>query len=428
MRSKKPFSAGKSTFAFITLVLALAIVPTQAQARKFKVLHTFRGSDGAGPISQLVRDKAGNLYGTTAIGGTGKCQGGCGTAFKMNKSGKLIWVHSFSGANGLQPLAGLLRDKAGNLYGTTVGGGKINSHICSLGCGVVFKLDKTGKETVLHKFTGTPDGYFPEALLVEDPEGNLYGTTYSGGAHGIGAVFKIDKTDKETVLYSFAGGVDDGDTPYSGVILDAAGNLYGSTFDGGNGGSCDFGCGTVFELDTSGKETILYNFDSFDGAHPDSVLIADSAGNLYGTTIDGGNANCGGTGCGTVFELSPHSDGSWTETVLHKFCSLSNCADGETPLAGLLVRDTVGNLHGTTSVGGTSRCNGSGCGVAFKLDMAGKETVLHSFTGGADGEGIWGGLAIDTAGNLYGAALQGGDLRCKTGNGQGCGTVFKIAP
>jgi uncharacterized repeat protein (TIGR03803 family) len=165
MRCRKPFSTGKPTFViFLTLLLASAIVPTLAPAQKFKVLHTFHGKDGANPVGVLVRDNAGNLYGTTGIGGTGKCsQYGCGTVFKLNKGGKQVWLHSFEGRNGYVSYAGLLRDAAGNLFGTTANGGKINN-VCggvqAGGCGVVFELDTTGKkERVLHKFTGDPDGF-----------------------------------------------------------------------------------------------------------------------------------------------------------------------------------------------------------------------------------------------------------------------------
>ena len=170
-----------------------------------------------------------------------------------------------------------------------------------------------------------------------------------GGKHGLGTVFKADEAGKATVLYSFAG-APDGSLPYPGVIRDAAGNLYGVTSDGGTGSACDFGCGTVFEVATTGKETILHDFEAgSDGADPASVLLFDSNGNLYGTTGAGGNGECGGTGCGTVYELSPQSDGSWTETVLYVFCSLSGCADGEAPGTGPLVRGANGDLYGTTT-------------------------------------------------------------------------------
>lgn len=422
MRSKKPFSAGNPTFViFIALLLASAILPTQAQAQRFKVLHTFHGRDGSFPTGTLVRDSAGNLYGTTSGGGTGGCgKYGCGTIFKMNKVGKEIWLYSFKGTNEIDPSAGLLRDSSGNLYGTTVFGGKVTKTCGGVqagGCGTVFKVDRTGKGTVLYKFKGTPDGFFPESVLVKDAMGNLYGTTPLGGSSGLGAVFKIDATGKETVLYSFTGG-SDGCDPYPGVILDSAGNLYGVTMDGG-AGFCNSGSGVVFKLDTSGKQTVLHIFGGSDGANPDSVLLFDSQGGLYGTTANGGNGQCGGTGCGVVFELSPQSGGGWTETVLYAFCSLSRCADGEEPL-GPLVRDASGNLFGTTYFGGTS-----GDGVVFKLETTGNETVLHDFTGGADGANPSGGLTLANSGSLYGVAEAGG-ASCFTR--YTCGVVFKITP
>jgi uncharacterized repeat protein (TIGR03803 family) len=220
MRFKKPFSAPKPISAiFIMLLLALAIIPAQAQAQKFKVLHTFHGPDGALPWTQLTRDAAGNLYGTTSEGGKGICSNyGCGTAFKLDKTGKQVWLHSFNVKNGRDPMAGLRRDAAGNLYGTTVLGGDVTCF--SLGCGTVFKLDKTGKETALYKFLGSPDGWFPEALPVEDSAGNLYGTTTNGGAsNNAGTVFRVDKKGKESVLYSFCSlpNCTDGSSPYPGV-------------------------------------------------------------------------------------------------------------------------------------------------------------------------------------------------------------------
>ena len=209
MRSKRFCLSAKTIFSvFITFLLTSAIVP--AQARKevqgatrvswAEWLWTWRSS------GQRCRGKP---FGTTEGGGTGKCtSSGCGTVFKLDKNGKQVWLYSFQGSNGLISDAGLLRDAAGSLFGTTVEGGK-STKVCgdiqAGGCGVVFKLDKMGKEAVLHKFTGNPDGYFPEALLVEDSAGNLYGTTVAGGVHGSGTVFKIDKTGKETVLHNFAG-------------------------------------------------------------------------------------------------------------------------------------------------------------------------------------------------------------------------------
>jgi uncharacterized repeat protein (TIGR03803 family) len=226
-------------------------------------------------------------------------------------------------------------------------------------------------------------------------------------------------------LHSFAGppeGGGDGAFLYEGVIRDTAGNLYGVTAAGGASGA-----GTVFKVDSSGSETLLYSFSGgSDGGDPDSVLLLDSQGNLYGTTANGGSSDVCDGGCGTVFELSPQSGGNWAETVVYSFCSLENCADGQQPVGGPLVKDSVGNIYGNTIFGGSYRnCNGDSCGVIFKLDTAGKETVLHSFTGGADGAFPVAGLTLDSSGNLYGTAWQGG-AKCFTS--YTCGVVFKITP
>lgn len=432
---KKPFCcAAKTLFLTFTLLLLSAVLPARLHAQTFAVLHTFTGPDGAEPIGVLVLDGSGNIYGTTGIGGTGtKCpnfsNSGCGTAFVLNKTGKEVGLYSFDGANGAGPYAGLLRDATGNLFGTTIAGGT-DGQACGgaqgFGCGVAFRLTKTGKE-IVYKFKGTPDGYAPESLLVEDTAGNIYGTTYEGGADTLGAVFKIDTKGKETILHSFAGppeGGGDGAFSYEGVIMDAAGNLYGVTSGGGA-----YGAGVVYELAPGGEETLLYSFTGFsDGSDPDSVLLLDSQGNLYGTTAGGGSSpECFSiNGCGVVFELSPQSGGSWTETVLYTFCSLPGCADGQEPGSGPLVRDSGRNIYGTTVFGGKStvQCNGS-CGVVFKLDSTGHETVLHSFTGGTDGAFPLAGLTMDSSGNLYGTTQAGG-ATCYTSFT--CGVVFKITP
>jgi uncharacterized repeat protein (TIGR03803 family) len=427
MRSKKPFSPAKSIFViFVTLLLALAIVPTQAQAKKFRVLHTFHGPNGIGPHGGLVRDAAGNIYGTTTGGGGGNCSGGtgCGTVFKLNKTGKQVWLHKFNGRDGDIPYSDLLRDSSGNLLGLAGGGGDLGCNP-PYGCGTVFRLDKTGqKEKVLHKFTGPPDGQGPYGSFVRDGLGNAYGATSQGGSDFLGTVFEIDAAGKERVLHSFAGppeGGGDGSFAEGGVIRDAVGNLYGVTFAGGASSA-----GAVYEVSSVGEETLLYSFSGgSDGAQPSSTLLLDSQGNLYGTTQNGGNGQGGGTGCGVVFELSPQSGGGWTETVLYDFCSLSGCTDGEDPLDGPLVMDAAGNLYGTTIFGGTAtRCNGT-CGVVFKLAPDGKETVLHNFTGGADGALPVAGVILDSRNDLYGTTEEGSDLKCEPKSG-GCGVVFEI--
>jgi uncharacterized repeat protein (TIGR03803 family) len=285
---------------------------------------------------------------------------------------------------------------------------------------------------LLHKFVEYAHGAWPHGGLIFDATGNLYGTTTNGGAYGGGTVFKLtpnsDGTWTESVLYSFATG-EDSDNPQGTLIFDATGNLYGTTT-----GSQDDGSGTVFKLtpnsDGSWTESVLYTFCSLknctDGANPQAGLIFDPAGNLYGTTAAGGL--CNSAACGIVFKLTPNSDGSWTESVLYNFCSVSNCADGSGAEAGLIV-DTAGNLYGTTEFGGTSTACTDGCGVAFQLtpnqDGSWTESVLHSFTSTPDGANPFAGLIFDAAGkNLYGTTFGGGDELCYVG----CGVVFKLTP
>jgi uncharacterized repeat protein (TIGR03803 family) len=294
---------------------------------------------------------------------------------------------------------------------------------------VIFRLDPTGKkEAVLHKFTGdcdgNHDGYFPTAPPIMDAEGNLYGTTYMGGPPPTcwGTVFKIRGAGKETILHDFSGSPD-GANPYAGLLLRGH-YVYSTTGNGGTGNQ-----GTAFSMSTKGNEAVLYNFlGGSDGGNPSSALAFDKAGNLYGSTPSGGN-NCGVNGCGTVFELSP-SGGGWIQKTLYVFCQLSRCADGWMP-SGPLVLDQSGNIYGTTTQGGTEfNCDGSGygCGTVFKLDSSGNETVLYSFDGGTDGGDPQGGLARDRQGNLYGTAAIGGDLQCPLGSGHGCGVIFELTP
>lgn len=276
--------------------------------------------------------------------------------------------------------------------------------------------------TVLHTFRG-PDGSGPTyAGLVGDAAGNLYGTTPNGGdfscdpPYGCGTVFQISPTGKRRVLHIFAGGLD-GSVPAAGLVRDSAGNLYGTTNQGGG----FYSKGTVFKVDKTGTETVLYAFTALtDGAFPAGALVRDSAGNLYGTTAaGGGDHTCGLGGCGTVFKL----DAAGAETVLHRF----NGLDGAHPVSGL-IRDSAGNFYGTTYDGGDPACNypyGYGCGKVFMLDPAGNETVLYSFVGGTDGAGSLSGLVRDAAGNLYGTTEYGGGANPTCGD-NGCGTVFKV--
>ena len=314
----------KQMFRIILVILAIMaltlILGSSAwAAEQYKTIHRFNkqtGVRGFAPAGALILDAAGNLYGTTYSGGAS----GVGTVFELTPNLDGSWtesvLHSFNGADGADPYSGLIFDAAGNLYGTTVGGGGYNA-------GTVFKLapnlDGSWTESVLHSLNGT-DGAHPYSGLIFDAAGNLYGTTWVGGAFGHGTVFELtangDGSWTESVLHAFNG--TDGAHPYSGLIFDAAGNLYGTTYYGG--GVC--GCGTVFKLtpngDGSWTESVLHAFTigSGDGNRPRAGLIFDAAGNLYGTTENGG-----GTLRGTVFKLTPNGDGSWTESVLHLFRS-----------------------------------------------------------------------------------------------------------
>ena len=353
------------------------------------VLYAFTGgADGGYSYAGVIRDSAGNLYGTTSSGGTA----GYGVVFEVNTCGQETVLYSFTGgADGGYSYAGVIRGSAGNLYGTTSSGGIGQGYA---GYGVVFKLSTAGQETVLYSFTGGADGGNPGAGVIHDSAGNLYGTTTSGGTAGQGVVFKLSTGGQETVLYSFTGGADGG-YPSAGVIRDSAGNLYGTA---SYGGTADVG--VVFKVNTSGQETVLYSFaGGANGAYPYSGLVGDSAGNLYGTTYAGGTA-----GLGVVYKV----DAAGQETVLYTFPPPH---DGASPTAGV-VRDSAGNLYGTTGAGGAQNA-----GVVYKLDRAGQETVLYSFTGGADGGYPHAGVIRDSAGNLYGTTPFGGT---------GSGVVYKL--
>jgi len=280
------------------------------------------------------------LYGTTEFGGTAcASQSGCGTVFKIDASGVENVLYSFTGGpDGGIPMAGLLRDPAGNLYGTTYYGGDLSCN-SGTGCGTVFELSSTGVETVLYSFRGEEDGELPAAGLVRDPAGNFYGTTFLGGAFGSGTVFRLSEAGKERVLYAFSGGAD-GSLPLATLVRDRAGNLYGTTQVGGA-----YGAGTVFEVEATGIEQVLHSFaGGADGTYPFAGVVIDSAGNLYGTTFSGGGAGLCEGGCGTVFELSA----SGIETILHSFTGHS---DGGYPRAALIL-DATGNLYGTAEIGG----------------------------------------------------------------------------
>jgi uncharacterized repeat protein (TIGR03803 family) len=327
------------------------------------VLYNFTGStDGGQPYASLIFDSAGNLYGTTNFGGSPNCNMGCGTIFKLTH-GSGGWTESvlytFTGGNdGREPYARLRFDAAGNLYGTTLLGGNIGS-VCSEGCGTVFKLTPGSSgwtESVLYAFQGAGDGASPYDGLALDAAGNLYGTAYSGGAFAGGVVFKLSPGSSgwtERVLHSFKSGWG-GAYLYGDLILDATGNLYGTAYQGGQG------YGVVFELmNTSGRwtEKMLHQFRNTPAGNPVAGLVMDAAGNLYGTTMLGATQTSCGGGCGTLFKLSPTST-SWSYQVVHVF---GQGTDGFHP-TGDLILDASGNLYGTTLAGGAQ-----GSGIVFEI-------------------------------------------------------------
>jgi uncharacterized repeat protein (TIGR03803 family) len=347
-------------------------------------LFSFDGPDGSVPLAGLIIDGASNLYGTTTGGGAKDY----GTVFKITPAGAESIVYSFGTGtlDGTNPDSLLILDGAGNLYGTTAFGGAHD-------LGAVFKISAAGKESVVYSFgSGGTDGV-PNAGLILDGAGNLYGTTYGGGTNGNGTVFKITAAGKASTVYAFGptGGAD-GMHPYAGLITDVAGNFYGTTYLGGVNNT-----GTVFKISAAGAESVLYSFGPTSGTDarlPHAVLVLDSAGDLYGTT-DSGGAN----GTGTVFKLSA----SGAESVLHSFGPTSG-TDGHTPETSLIL-DSAGNVYGTTYEGGANKT-----GTVFEISAAGKETVLYSFgpSSGSDGQNPHTGLVLDSAGDLYGTTEAGG--------------------
>ena len=379
-------------------------LPQTIAPLSYRVLHSFgSGYDGQTPYANLI-DVNGTLYGTTALGGE-HCHtndvGGCGTVFSISKDGTERVLYSFrGGSDGAYPAAGLI-DVHGTLYGTTVKGGTN----CGKGysCGIVYSISTTGKERVLHRFTGQPDGGFPWAGLI-DVNGTLYGTTARGGTYKLGTVFSITTTGKETVLHSFAGFQNgDGSLPFA-TLINVNGTLYGTT----NGGGKHKFSGTVFSISTTGDERVLYSFkvgSSGDGQNPYAGLV-DLNGMLYGTTFSGGVTYSGGV----VFRVGMHG----TERVLYSF----RTPEGTNPYASLI--DLKGRLYGTSTQGGTG-CGNAGCGTVYSVSTAGNVHVLHRFANGSDGA-LPDASLLDVNGTLYGTTTSGGAYA------GGLGTVFALTP
>ena len=441
------------------LAVTLILMPNSWAASSERVLHTFNIATAGFPVSGLAMDANGNLYGTTLRGGLGTCSEGCGVVFKLTKNnqGGVTYsiLHSFVGfaSDGGAPFGAPIVDSAGNVYGTTTIGGKAD-------CGVGYRLSPTAggdyKETILHSFNKSSkrndDGCNPESYLVSDAAGNLYGTTNKGGGGGVngtfclngcGSVFKLapngDGTYTESVIHSFPGkkGNTDGRNPVGGLVFDSAGNLWGSTQGGGNGN------GTVFELtpnsDGTYTESTLFMFTGAStGFDPNTDLVIDKAGNLYGTAVNGGK------GHGVVFQITPQPGGGVKESIIHAFvlCNATVCPDGIFPFNGLTI-DANGALYGTVDLGGgaSNQCSTGtpalGCGIVYKLtpNAQGKftETILYRFQGFADGATPEDDrLVIDASGNIFGTTAQGGNPTACPADGfgtpGGCGVVFEVTP
>jgi uncharacterized repeat protein (TIGR03803 family) len=393
LKSSKSRSAVFLAVALGTLPFAVPPAPAQT----FNVIYSFTGgADGGNPLAGFIIGPQGELYGTTSVGG----KHGAGTVFKISQSGAEQVLYSFTGgADGANPNSSLIFDAAGNLYGTTYSGG-------SAGAGAVFKVTQAGAESVLYSFSGGTDGSNPQSKLIFDAAGNLYGTTYYGGAYAGGTVFEVTGST-EKVLHSFGNGTD-GKNPTAGVTLTKKGVIFGTTSAGGTSGY-----GTVFrleDLESGWNETILHSFAmQNDGATPYAGLVFDSSDNLYGTTTDGGS---GGDGGGTVFELT-YSARTWNFKTLDVLAG-----SGISGTYRNVLLDASGNIYATTHCDGTYSS-----GTVYKLTPSGSSwnySSLYVFTGQDDGFYSFSNLVFDAQGNLYGTTKNGGS--------GGYGVVFKITP
>lgn len=435
-----------SRTACVALVIAVVVVTAsvswaapRGSEYKFKGAISVTGYFPSG----LVGDGAGNFYGTTYYGGNNDCfpLTPCGTAYKISLGQDGGWnasiIYAFKGGtDGANPNTseGLARDSLGNLYGTTSYGG-------AAGAGTVFKLapnpDGSWTETTIFSFKGGPEGGTSTAGVILDSAGNLYGTTTGGMCNDFnicgGTVFELSPTEggtwTQTVLCALPVGQNQGQFSDPGPVkFDAIGNLYGTTSFGGSGE-----WGTVFQLkpnqDGGWTENTLYNFtDGLDGGYPTGGVTFDNFGNLYGEAQQGGSFACPVSGCGTLYKLTPQSDGNWQFSVAHVFKGLDG-SKGDTPIGGLAI-DAAGNFYGTTSTGGDLACFGfdSGCGTifTFKPTADGSTFAIIAAFDGTHGAFPQTGVIVDQQGNLYGTTQDGGDLNCFAP--YGCGVVFEITP
>jgi uncharacterized repeat protein (TIGR03803 family) len=416
------------------LAIVFAFLVATAQAQSFNVLYNFTGmADGARPDTGVIVDSAGRLYGTAFAGGTGH-----GTVFSLKPHGS-SWIFSVlytftGGTDGANPLSRVVFGPDGALYGSAAYGGMGTcSYQGATGCGTVYKLQPPitvckavscpWNQHVLYSFTGGADGWAPAGDPVFDAAGSLYGIGEFGGAYpscnggfGCGVVFKLTRSGNnwtQSVLWNFAAG-NGGYLPTTGVVFDAVGNLYGTTYWGGGPGCSGSGCGTEYQLTPSGSgwnENVLYSYTGgSDGANPWGGVLLDSAGNLYSTTYIGGSG-----GGGTVTELSSGSGG-------YTFNLLASLPGSGGQRFGNLIMDHAGNLYGVTNSDGQY-----GYGSVFKLTSTNGSwtySSLYDFTGQSDGANPTGTLVFDGGGNLYGTTRAGGNLSdC---SGAGCGVIWKI--
>jgi uncharacterized repeat protein (TIGR03803 family) len=419
---------GKRAHAILVLC-AMTVIALPAQI--LTTVFGFESADGAHPYAGLVQATDGNLYGTTLGGGASSV----GTVFKITAKGVLTTLYSFCSQSGCtdgeSPYAGLIQATNGDFYGTTEYGGAND-----LPVGTIFKITSSGTLTTLHSFCSQgsfpycTDGAEPQAGLVQAINGDLYGTTFRGGANGLGTIFKITPGGALTTLYAFCSqsGCTDGSNPVGGLIQAIDGNFYGATFGGGGEPTDSLGDGTIFKITPGGALTTLYSFCSLsgctDGKYPEAGLIQGTDGDFYGTTSVGGV-----NGDGTVFRITP----SGTLTTLYSFCSQSGCTDGQTPRTGL-VQATDGDFYGTTNSGGANPGPyGAGYGTIFKITPSGTLTTLYSFcsqSGCTDGLGSTAPLIQATNGDFYGPTYFGGDVNtCKLLDTyeSGCGTLFRLS-
>jgi uncharacterized repeat protein (TIGR03803 family) len=373
----------------VAAIITIGCITVSAQT--LTTLHSFNGGDGRSPEAALVQGSDGNFYGTTVLGGAHFK----GTVFKIDATGNLTTLHSFSGSpgDGAVPFAGLVQGSDGNFYGTTASGGAFFQ-------GTVFRMTPSGAITVLHSFNSFfSEGAVSFAGLVQGSDGNFYGTTTFGGAHFKGTIFKIDATGNLTTLHSFSGSPSEGANPSAALVQGGDGNFYGTTASGG-----EHFQGTAFRITPAGGITVLHSFSGnpSEGSVPFAGLVQGSDGNFYGTTVLGGAHFKG-----TVFKI----DATGSLTTLHSFSGSPN--DGANAVAGL-VQGSDGNFYGTTALGGAHFK-----GTLFNIDATGSLTTLHSFSS-SPGEGAvpFAGMVQGSDGNFYGTTALGGE--------HGEGTVFKF--